>query len=1249
MSFDLKIFKGDLQIDKSGSIVTVSGNQKLRQDIIKVLLTAYGDNRYHPGYGSSLGQIEIGSSDPGLTEAEIKNSALSAINGLIAMQRRQSRYQTLSPSETIVSVLDLSVLRDKIDPRLYNLRISVLTQQLTEVFDNITIRLMWGVFMASFRGFSEIVNSMIERLKISQPNLDTKPGSVSRDLFIDLPADQIARFYNVLNVLSQKQSLASSSGQDLDLLASNFGIGRKTGSPASGFIVVCSNNFSADIPIPTGTTATARNGLTFKTLGNYSMSVGDKGRLSANANRLKKALNLAGITANYAIEIPVECSRVGSSGNISSLQIVSLDTNLNGLIVTNLSSFSGGQNREGDDGFRSRILSIFSGANVGTSSGYRSSILSVNGVQDVSIVEPGSSLMLRDGTETISVLDGGTRILNSGNGGKVDIYVLGNKIEPVSESYIFTDLSGTGNIAVSDNDYVLGQQNQDLTRTIEERRLLALKNNNLPLQPATNIISIIGSRSGELVQKYTNQYGEIFGNFELIKDLSDTTGGSPFGYDKIHFISNVKKINGELVTKNLLNSIDSLPYTDIDSINSVYLDVSEVNESSFVNKTNRSIINLIHKPVVRVNRVENITTGEVYVILNQNFDEKTKLNITGQISISGKQLPSPSDVVSVNYIWRKYFNPSVDYAGRRNESVYRTSSSTDVVDWTTSNGIRKEESLLTLSSDGLEYQIEVSNNMTSIASVWTESSETSILSSLIINGESFIGLDLSSFGETINNVISIKRLSDNLELYNTTLNNGRIFGYKVILPTDSMGTLGDSVSVFYNKIELYNFDGTDGSFSNNIITLPTESSRVAEGVDEITRSLYIDQLPVFVSYVSKIDFLISQTNLSNLPIQSLTGENTLVGIGGNINVLRQPIEFLFENSIPTSVFRYGPSQIRFSFSSILNPGKIKIQGSSFNSYMLEISGIHVEGRKVDITNSLSQALSLTSVPLTYSIGRVDKVLYTSAGVTSELDIHGYGLLNNLYDQNRSSKDLLLSSLQFSIPAHNKNPSSVNSGDKITVYCQIINSNEQEDIYARSQGIKITKNTFGIINSISILSGFKNTSGILRGSIEASAFNQPTSLTGYNVDYSFLAPKNGERLEINYNLNRLVLDATEAIESVRPITADILVKEAFSLPVDVTGTILVNDDFITEADSIEQNVITAITGLLNTNSLGSRVDYSDVSSVAAGVRGVDSVNISLFNKTGDLGRKAFIYALENQTIIPGTITINAVSKDKFRIN
>lgn len=1103
--------------------------------------------------------------------------------------------------------------------------------------------------MASSRGFSDIVNSMIERLKISQPNLDTKPGSVSRDLFIDLPADQIARFYNVLNVLSQKQSLASSSGQDLDLLASNFGIGRKTGSPASGFIVICTNNLSSDIPIPTGTTATSRNGLTYKTLGNYSMSVGDKGRLSANANRLKKSLNLAGISATYALEVPVQCTRIGTAGNISSLQMVSLDVNLNGLVVTNLSSFSGGQNREGDDGFRSRILSIFSGANVGTSAGYRNAVLSLNGIQDAIVVEPGSSLMLRDGTETIATSDGGTRILNSGNGGKVDIYVLGTKTESVSESYIFTDLSGKGDPTREENDYVLGQQNQDLTRTIEERRLLALKNNNLPLQPVSNVVSITGSKSGELVQKYVDQYGEIVGNFELTKDTSDSVGGSPFGYDKIHFISGSKKVTGESISKGAINSIDSLSFTDVDSLDYVYLDISETNEASFVNKTNRNIINLVHKPIVRVNRVQNLTTSEVYIISDQNFDEKTNLNMTGQITISGKQLPTPSDTISVNYIWRKYFNPAVDFSGYDNISVYKTRSSSDVIDWTTPNGISKEESLITLSDDALEYQIEVLNNITSIASVWTESSTSSNISTITVNGVENLGIDLSDLSQTIDNIISIKRSSDNLELYNTTVNDGTIIGYKVILPTDSMGAVGDSVEVFYNKIELYNFDGTDGTFANNIITLPSQQTREAQDISDTIDNLYANESSIYVSYVSKIEFLISQTDLNNLPIQSISNANTLISIGGAIDTLNQPIDFNFVDSIPSSIFRYGPAQLRFVFSSISSPGKIKIQGVSFNKYDLEISGIHTDGNIIDITNALLSELNLSSVPSTYGIAKIDKVSYISGGESYDLDIHGYGLVDNIYDQNRSTKDSLLSSLNFSIPSHTDNPSSFNSGDTILVSCQIFNTNEQEDVYVRTSGVKITNNVFGRINSVSILSGFKNTSGILKGTLEATAFNQPISFTNYNVDYSFLAPKNGERLQITYNLNRLVIDATQAVESARPITADILVKEAFSISVDVSGTILVNDDFLTEVTSIEQNVITAITGLLTTNSLGSRVDYSDISSVASGVRGVDSVNISLFNKSGETGRKAFIYALENQTIIPGTITINAVSKDKFRIN
>ena len=72
--------------------------------------------------------------------------------------------------------------------------------------------------MSTFRSFSEIVATMIQRLQLTQPNLDTKPGSVSRDLFVDVPADQLARLYSAINLVSEKQSLATTSGRDLETM-----------------------------------------------------------------------------------------------------------------------------------------------------------------------------------------------------------------------------------------------------------------------------------------------------------------------------------------------------------------------------------------------------------------------------------------------------------------------------------------------------------------------------------------------------------------------------------------------------------------------------------------------------------------------------------------------------------------------------------------------------------------------------------------------------------------------------------------------------------------------------------------------------------------------------------------------------------------------------------------------------------------------------------------------------------------------
>ena len=66
-------------------------------------------------------------------------------------------------------------------------------------------------------------------------------------------------------------------------------------------------------------------------------------------------------------------------------------------------------------------------------------------------------------------------------------------------------------------------------------------------------------------------------------------------------------------------------------------------------------------------------------------------------------------------------------------------------------------------------------------------------------------------------------------------------------------------------------------------------------------------------------------------------------------------------------------------------------------------------------------------------------------------------------------------------------------------------------------------------------------------------------------------------------------------------------------------------------------------------MGTTIDYSDIISVATSIEGVDSLNISRFCLAGEVGRRAFIKALDNQYIAPGIIQLDMVSREDFRIN
>ena len=141
MSFDLKIKSGDIAIDSTGDVALVTDNNKLKQDIIKIMLTKLGENKYHPQYGSKVGSLEIGHiPDKELLELDLKVSADAAIRKLMSLQREQSKTQYVSAGETIAGIQNISVLQDDQDPRQYQITVSILTRKLTIIEETFSLQ-----------------------------------------------------------------------------------------------------------------------------------------------------------------------------------------------------------------------------------------------------------------------------------------------------------------------------------------------------------------------------------------------------------------------------------------------------------------------------------------------------------------------------------------------------------------------------------------------------------------------------------------------------------------------------------------------------------------------------------------------------------------------------------------------------------------------------------------------------------------------------------------------------------------------------------------------------------------------------------------------------------------------------------------------------------------------------------------------------------------------------------------------------
>ena len=130
MSFDFKIENNDISIGLDGDIKTVEGTEKLIQDILKVCLTEAGSNPLNPGYGSYISKSLIGSVlDSNITTQVAQSQLQNSIELLKSLQEEQlKQQQVISPDEHIASILEVSINRNLTDPRLYDVKIRVVSK-----------------------------------------------------------------------------------------------------------------------------------------------------------------------------------------------------------------------------------------------------------------------------------------------------------------------------------------------------------------------------------------------------------------------------------------------------------------------------------------------------------------------------------------------------------------------------------------------------------------------------------------------------------------------------------------------------------------------------------------------------------------------------------------------------------------------------------------------------------------------------------------------------------------------------------------------------------------------------------------------------------------------------------------------------------------------------------------------------------------------------------------------------------------
>ncbi len=250
------------------------------------------------------------------------------------------------------------------------------------------------------KSFDEIVEEFISRFLALRPNANLIPGTLLRDVMIDVPSFLMADLYLAIQQTQLAQSIERATGDDLDRYLENFGIYRRSATKATGRVWFQRNSPPpTDIEIPKNTLLSTvptvyKPAVHFVTTATVTLYGGANAESQYNAE-----------DGVYEVSAPIEAVEPGAFGNVGANLIVNA-VGLTGVDnVTNKTATTGGADEEDDESLRARALTVLTGTNFGTKDGIYRLVLQDSEISGIAIVTPQDSSQPRD-----RVFDGGADV-----------------------------------------------------------------------------------------------------------------------------------------------------------------------------------------------------------------------------------------------------------------------------------------------------------------------------------------------------------------------------------------------------------------------------------------------------------------------------------------------------------------------------------------------------------------------------------------------------------------------------------------------------------------------------------------------------------------------------------------------------------------------------------------------------------------------------------------------------------------------